>query len=234
MTLAQPVRSGLGYRASPDALVRANLPLVRRIAWHVHGSAGGLLDVEDLVQIGLIALVEAGRTTRETDEAAFAAYARTRVRGAMIDELRRVAPQSRGDMARRQRIARAEAAVRVRLGREPTPGELAAELGLGVGELLDQRARSASVRFEPMPDGDDGPAMADDRPDALAQLLDGEDAGALTAAIAVLSKRHQLVLQLYFVEELNLAEIGAVLDVSTPRVHQIKAAALTALRAALA
>ena len=222
-----------GYRTPADALVRANLGLVRRIAWHVHGSAGGLLDIDDLVQIGLIALVEAGRTTTETNEAAFAAYARTRVRGAMIDELRRAAPQSRGDMARRQRLARAQATLAARLGREPTAHELADDLGMEVGVLLEQQAATASVRFDPLPDGEEGQPLADDRPDALACLLDAEDAGALAAALSRLSERHARVLQLYFVDDLNLAEVGAVLGVSAPRCHQIKAAALAALRVLL-
>lgn len=234
MSHPQAVRTDAarGYRTPADALVRANLSTVRRIAWHVHGSAGGL-EVDDLVQIGLIALVEAGRTTTETNAAAFASYARTRVRGAMIDELRRAAPQSRGDMARRQRLARARTALSGRLGRDPTPDELAADLSMPVGQLMEQQAASASVRFEPLPDADEGAPFADERPDALAQLLEAEDAAGLAAALTRLSERHQLVLQLYFVDELNLAEIGAVLGVSTPRCHQIKASALAALRALL-
>lgn len=234
MTIHHPVHAGAarGYRTPADALVRANLGLVRRIAWHVHGSSGGL-EVDDLVQIGLIALVEAGRTTTETEPAAFASYARTRVRGAMIDELRRAAPQGRGDMARRQRFARAERALGVRLGREPTPHELAADLQIPIGRFMEQRAASASVRFEPLPETGEGALFADDRPDALTRLLDAEDATGLATALTRLSERHQLVLQLYFVDELNLAEIGAVLGVSTPRCHQIKASALAALRALL-
>ena len=81
--------------ADKEALVRQYLPLVRRIAWHVHGSMSTIVDVEDLVQIGLVALVEAVGQAAEQG-AQFRAYLQTRLRGAMIDELRRQATTTRG------------------------------------------------------------------------------------------------------------------------------------------
>ncbi len=227
-----PLLAADRYPVPVDALVHANLAAVRRVAWHVHGQAGGVLEVADLVQIGLIALVEAARSTRQTDALAFASYARTRVRGAMIDEVRRAAPQTRGAMARRQRIARARSALAARLGRAPTPPELADELDWPVARLMAEEVESAAVRFEPIDAADaDAAPFADDAPDALAQLLEREDGERLADGIARLGERHRTVLQLYFVDELNLAEIGQVLGVSTPRVHQLKADALAKLRA---
>lgn len=221
------------YPMPVDALVRANMGVVRRIAWHVHGSCGGLLEVPDLVQIGLIALVEAARTTRDGGEAAFASYARTRIRGAMIDEIRRAAPQTRGAIARRQRIAKARARLEARLSRSASASELADELGTTAEDLAREEAESASLRFEPIDDcySDESAAFADDAPDAFGQLLARQDADGLAVAITKLSERHALVLQLHFVEELNLTEIAATIGVSTPRVHQIKADALAKMRA---
>ena len=229
-------RDAAPYPTPVDALVRANMATVRRIAWHVHGSCGGLIDVADLVQIGLIALVEAARSTRDGGDAAFASYARTRVRGAMVDEVRRAAPQSRGAMARRQRIARARRRLTGLLGRPPTVDEMAAELDQSVADFVRDEADSASLRFEPIDEtySDQNAAFADDGPDALDQLLRSENSAGLAAAVAQLGERHALVLQLHFVDELNLTEIAAVLGVSTPRVHQIKADALARLRALIA
>lgn len=228
-------RDAAPYPTPVDALVRANMATVRRIAWHVHGSCGGLLEVADLVQIGLIALVEAARSTREGAEAAFASYARTRVRGAMIDEVRRAAPQSRGAMGRRQRIAKARRRLSGTLGRPPTPVEMADELGQSVADFARDEAESASIRFDPIDESysDTNAAFADDAPDAFDQLLRRQDSDGLATAVARLSERHAQILQLHFVDELNLTEIAAVLGVSTPRVHQIKADALARLRALL-
>ena len=103
---AEPMRGAfadatpLTYAPRPqrggNALVQQHLPLVRRIAWHVHGSMSTLIEVEDLVQVGLVALVEAAAAFEDRGVAPFRQYAATRVRGAMIDELRRQATTTRG------------------------------------------------------------------------------------------------------------------------------------------
>ena len=84
-----------------DAIIRQHLPLVRRIAWHVHGSMSSLIEVEDLVQVGLVALVEAAASFEERG-VEFGHYLKSRLRGAMIDELRRQATTTRGAMRRRR------------------------------------------------------------------------------------------------------------------------------------
>ena len=122
------------------------------------------------------------------------------------------------------------------LGREPTGVELATRLGLSIAELHRLSDEAAPTTLESMEErySDSDRAFAADTPDAETVLLQHEDRAALVTAIAALPERLQLVVQLYFVEEMNLAEIAAVLDVSVPRVHQLKSAALARLRAALA
>jgi RNA polymerase sigma factor for flagellar operon FliA len=101
--------------------------------------------------------------------------------------------------------------------------------------LAELRATSEPLRFETLDDtySDSDPAFADDRPDSLMLLEDKEMRETLGEAIASLPQRLQIVVQLYFVEELNLAEIAQVIDVSVPRVHQLKAQALDKLKLAV-
>ncbi len=218
-----------------EALIRQHLPMVRRIAWHVHGSMSTIVDVEDLVQIGLVALVEAVGQAAEQG-AQFKAYLQTRLRGAMIDELRRQATTTRGAMRRRRQYQAAIAAVTARTGRAPDEATLAAELGVTIERLRADYETADTVRFESMDEvyADDLPWFADDTPDAFEQLAESDLRETLIAAIGALPEREALVIQLYYVEELNLEEIGQVLGVGSARVCQIKAAAHAKLKKALA
>lgn len=212
--------------------IRRFLPMVRRIAWHVHGSGRPGIEIEDLIQSGLVALTECAQKHQGPGEDGFAAYAKMRVRGAMVDMIRRSVPLSRGATERRKQLRATEEALRLQLGREASPAELAEALGIDLNELASLRHTSEPLRFEAIDDAysDSDMAFADDRPDSFAMLVDEETRGAVIAAITSLPERLQMVIQLYFVEELNLSEIAQVLSVSIPRVHQLKAQALGHLR----
>ncbi|MBS0480873.1 MAG: sigma-70 family RNA polymerase sigma factor [Proteobacteria bacterium] len=208
------------------------VPMVRRLAWHVHGGGRPGIELEDLMQAGMVALTEAAQRHAGPGEDGFAAYAKLRVRGAMVDLIRRTVPLSRGVAERRRQLREAEAALRDDLGRKPRPDELAAALGVSESELASLQAACEPLRIESIDAAyvDSDPAFADDRPDSFDQLADAESREMLVAAIAGLPERLALVIQLYFVEELNLAEIAVALQVSVPRVHQLKAQALDRLR----
>lgn len=223
------------YRGETADRIRRFLPMVKRQAWHVHGTGRPGIELEDLMQAGLVALTECSQRHQGPGEDGFAAYAKLRVRGAMIDLVRRAVPLSRGGAGRRRLLRDKEVELRGQLGREPRPDELAAALGIDQGELASLRASSQPLRFEPIDDAysDSDMAFADERPDSLSLLEQEEMRESVIAAIGALPQRLQLVIQLYFVEELNLSEIAQVLSVSIPRVHQIKAQALASLRAAL-
>jgi RNA polymerase sigma factor for flagellar operon FliA len=212
--------------------IRRFLPMVRRIAWHVHGTGRPGIEIEDLIQSGLVALTECAQRHAGPGEDGFAAYAKMRVRGAMVDLIRRTVPLSRGAAERRKLLREKEEQLRVRLGREPSSGELAEVMGIDEGELAMLRSSSEPLRFESIDEvySDGDMAFADDRPDSLSLLEDEETRGSVIAAIQSLPERLQMVIQLYFVEELNLSEIARVLSVSIPRVHQLKAQALGHLR----
>jgi RNA polymerase sigma factor for flagellar operon FliA len=212
--------------------IRRFLPMVRRIAWHVHGTGRPGIEIEDLIQSGLVALTECAQRHAGPGEDGFAAYAKMRVRGAMVDLIRRTIPLSRGAADRRKQLRQKEEQLRVQLGRQPSPSELALAMGIDENELASLRSASEPLRFESLDEvySDSDMAFADERPDSLTLLQDEELRGSVIAAITALPERLQMIVQLYFVEELNLSEIAGVLSVSIPRVHQLKAQALTQLR----
>ena len=223
------------YREDPMDRIRKFMPLVRRLAWHMHGSGSMEIEVEDLIQTGLVALTECTARHHNEGDDGFAAYVKLRVKGAMIDVLRRNATITRSAMERRREMRSKESSLQLQLGRRPTATELAAAMGISEGELAAARVAATPLRFDTLEQcySDSDPAFADDAPDGFDRLCNLEASGHLAEAIQALGRRHQLVIQLYFVEELNLSEIARVLDVSIPRVHQIKAQALAELRDSL-
>jgi len=233
---AQPLVYGRTTTApNLKLLAKKHLPLVRRIAWHVHGSMSSSVEVEDLVQIGLVALVEAASAFEERGQVTFEQYLMTRVRGAMIDALRRSATLTRGAMQRKRQYAQTVAAMTTELGRAPEEATVAARLGVSRDKLRIDYASAQPVRLEPIEDlySDEGPWFASDEPDAFAQLSESEERSTLIAAITSLPEREALVIQLYYVEEMNLEEIGLVIGVGSARVCQIKASAHAKLKKAM-
>jgi RNA polymerase sigma factor for flagellar operon FliA len=217
------------------ALVREHLPLVRRLAWHIHGSVSTAVEVEDLVQTGLVALVEAAGSFEDRGQVTFKQYLSTRLRGAMIDELRRHAAMTRGAIKRRREYNNAVKALTNELRRTPAEGEIAARLDISVERLRADYATADAVKFDSIDEvyADDQPWFASDEPSAFDQLAEGQQRDRLIAAITSLPEREQMVIQLYHVEELNLEEIGEVLGVGAARVCQIKSAAHARLKKAM-
>ena len=211
------------------------MPLVRRIAWHVHGSMSSAVEVEDLVQIGMVALVEAATNFEERGQVTFEQYLATRVRGSMIDALRRSATITRGAMQRKRLYAETVAVLTTELGHVPDDALIAARIGVSREKLRLDYANAQPARMEPIDEvySDEGPWFASEEPDAFAQLSEGEERDTLIAAIAALPEREALVIQLYYVEEFNLDEIGTVIGVGAARVCQIKASAHAKLKKAM-
>jgi RNA polymerase sigma factor for flagellar operon FliA len=240
--MASLAQSPLTYDRVPspkrdtEALVRKHLPLVRRVAWHIHGSMSTIVEVEDLIQIGMVALIEAANSFEDRGQVTFEQYLMTRLRGSMIDELRRQATLTRGAMRRRRAYQEAQGALATELGRHPTDTEVAERLGVTVEKLRTEYTTAEAVRFETIDEvyADDSPWFASDEPDAFDQLAEADQREALIEAIMELPEREAQVIQLYYVEELNLEEIGQVLGVGAARVCQIKAAAHGKLKKALA
>lgn len=223
------------YASGVDDRVAQFLPMVRKLAWYYEGSCNGSIDIDDLLQAGLIALTECAQRHDRPSDDGFAAYAKMRVRGAMIDLLRAQSHHTRGALQMRRKLEQATDGLRGELGREPSASELARGMHVSLAELHDIR-RQLYTSMSSIEDcySDSDPAFRSEDPDAEAKLLQVEDRAGLAQAIAALPERLQLVVKLHFVEELNLTEIAAVLEVSVPRVHQLKSAALEKLRLTIA
>jgi len=222
-------------KTDPDRLIATHLGLVKKIAWHVHGRVSSAIDVEDLVQIGMVALIEAARAFEDRGQAAFATYATVRVRGAMIDQLRKGATLVRSAMRRRREWGQVRSSLEGLLGRAPSDEEMAGKLGISLVEYRAGVGAMQATHTESIDDvyTDHNDWFADDGPDAHDMLERERMHKAISAAVAVLPAREAMVLQLYFVEELNLEEIGQVLGVGAARICQIKKAALGKLRGRL-
>jgi len=219
---------------SPEQLARQYMPLVRKIAWHVHGRVSSAIDIEDLLQIGMVALVEAANGFEDRG-LGFASYAQMRIRGAMIDSLRRQATICRSAMAKRKQLTEVRRRLEQRLGRIPGETEMAAEMNLDAAAYREMVDAAEMVQEQSMDEvySDQSMWFADleERAD---EKLERESLKAMLAgSIRQLPEREAMVLQLYFVEEMNLEEIGATLDIGAARVCQIKKAALDKLRGML-
>ncbi len=224
-----------GTNVDADALIATHHGLVRKLAWHVHSRVSSAIEVEDLIQIGTIALIEAARGFEDRGEASFATYATMRIRGGMIDALRRSATMVRSAIRRRREFGAVRASLEGRLGRTATDIEMAAGLDLSLDVYRTAAGTTHATRHESIDDvySDHSEWFADASPDAFDHLAQGGLKAAVSAAIADLPPREALVLQLYYVEELNLEEIGLTLSVGAARICQIKKVALAKVRAQL-
>lgn len=220
-------------RSEVEARVRQFLPLVRRSAWHIYGSGREGLEIEDLIQAGVLALTECAQKHTGPVEDGFAAYAKLRVRGAMLDQIRKLMNDTRTARKKRAAFERTATALRGQLGRDPARAEIAQAMQISDAELLDIENSGVSVSSISEEYDETSAAFAAEEPDPFDILSGEEDREQLIIAMTKLPDRLKLVLQLFFVEELNLTEIAAVLDVSVPRVHQLRAKALKDMRALL-
>lgn len=212
--------------------VRSHMPLARKLAWQVHGRARDLFDIEDMIQMAMLALVEAAQRFEDRGEATFGSYAMMRIRGTLIDHVRNNLSLSRNAVQRRDKIAAAEKEVIAEGGDAKDPKLVAAKLGIGVAELATWRNQISVAPDKSLDEVyDDHSAWFADQGHTPESALQADDLKSrLMANLKRLKERDAMVLQLYYVEELNLEEIAEVLDVTVGRVSQLKKAALAQLR----
>ncbi len=227
-------RVGAGNAAET---VAEHAELVRRIAHHLVVRMPASVDVDDLVQAGMIGLLEAARQYDPSQGASFETYASIRIRGAMIDEIRRGDWVPRSVHRRVREAAEATRKVEQREGRAASANEVASTLGVPLDQyqkFLEGAARGQVLSLDAFIDNGGEPHLAETAESPERQFEDNEFRAGLARAIAGLSEREQLVLSLYYEQELNLREIGAVIGVSESRICQIHGQAMVRLRARMA
>ncbi|GMU68552.1 MAG: RNA polymerase sigma factor WhiG [Steroidobacteraceae bacterium] len=216
-----------------DALVARHAELVKRIAYHLVGRLPPSVEVDDLIQAGMLGLLEAAGNFVADRGASFETYAGIRIRGAMLDALRRLDWAPRSVHRRAREVAEAVRVVEGELGREARDAEIAARMELPIEEYHSIVQNAAWCQIASLDDATAGSA-ADTETDPFRDAADEDFRRALTAAVDGLPEREKLVMSLYYDDELNLKEIGAVLGVTESRVCQLHGQALVRLRARLA
>jgi RNA polymerase sigma factor FliA len=226
-------------QASMDTLLEQHAPLVQRIAYHLMARLPPSVQVDDLIQAGLMGLLDAASHYDASQGAAFETYAAIRIRGSMLDELRRNdwAPKSIHRRARDMTDAMRQ--IEAQTGREAKPQEVAKTMGLSLEEYHQLALETNTCRvlnFAEVEHDDEslGDTIADERDQGpLRKLERDEKRRYLAKAIKELPEREQLIVSLYYDEELNLKEIGGVLGVSESRVSQLLSQAHARMRSIL-
>ncbi|EDP59174.1 RNA polymerase sigma factor FliA [Vibrio sp. AND4] len=223
---------------SQQAFIERYSVLVKRIAHHLLGRLPPSVQVEDLIQAGMIGLIEAKQNYDGSKGASFETYAGIRIRGAMLDDIRKGDWVPRSVHKNNRQINQAIAELEGALNRDPFDSEVAEHLGMTLDQYhsaLTDINCSKLVGIEDLGVSDDVISPADETDDSnpFKGVADDSFKKALVESIKQLPEREALVLSLYYDEELNLKEIGDVLGVSESRVSQILSQAMQRLRTKL-
>ena len=212
-------------------LVTRHAELVKRIAYHLAGRLPPSVEIDDLMQAGMLGLLEAASNYAADRGASFETYAGIRVRGAMIDALRKLDWAPRSVHRKARAVATAVQEIERRTGRDARDTEIAERLGVPLGEYYTIVQDAASCRLAAL---DDAAVTVEGEADPFLETADEEFRQALARTIEGLPEREKLVMSLYYSEGLNLKEIGAVLKVTESRACQLHGQALIRLKARLA
>jgi RNA polymerase sigma factor for flagellar operon FliA len=239
----------VAYRASRNQIDERNelvireLPQVYYVAARIRERLPKHVDIDDLVQAGVIGLLDACRNYDANKDAQFSTFAKYRIRGAILDSLRKLDWGSRSLRRKGREIASSTTKLEAQLGRHPSEEELATEMKMRIDELqgivtqldglfvVGQLANMASDEVESFDLIESAPSTGRDNPFEL--CLEGEMKDQLAAAVSRMSEREQLILSLYYYEELTMKEVSEVVGIAVSRVSQIHAAAMLKLRISL-
>ena len=223
-----------------EDMLRQYVPLVRRLAHHMIAKLPPSVEVDDLIQVGMMGLSEALSRFESNQGVQFETFATQRIRGAMLDELRENDWMSRGSRKSQKDIEHAVHRLEHRLGRSPIESEIAAELQMSLPDyqsLLGKVRGTQLIYLEDMVGGDDGDNHFLDRHagdkeiDPENMLADHRMRQALITAIKGLPEREQFIMNMYYEQDMNLKEIAAVLSVTESRICQLHSQSIARLRA---
>lgn len=226
--------------SNKDQMVAEFAPMVKRVAYHLMARLPASVQVDDMIQVGLIGLLDAFDNFDGMQGAQFETYAVQRVRGAMLDELRQADWLPRSARKSLRTIESAINVLQQRLGRQPTETELAQEIQVPLEQyqqMLQDGRGCQMLHYEDFQSSEEGDFFEHyaegGPPDPLSIMEDDQFRAILVESISTLPEREKLVMSLYYEEELNLKEIGAVLEVSESRVCQLHSQAIARLRSRL-
>ena len=215
-----------------DELIASHSELVRKIAWQIHGRARHVTEIDDIIQIGYTGLIVAAQNYTPLDGASFASYASIRIRGAIVDFLRKNSNLCRTTIQVKKKYNSAIEKLERQLARKPSREEIAEELDMNEEQLLEWEAAFQANTLQSIDSVYDQFSVWFASPDNTPEeeFNESELQELLKKALTNLPEREALVIQLYYVEELNVFEIAEVMEISTGRVSQIKKSAIGQLR----
>tara|TARA_B100000674_G_C37724240_1_gene861233 strand:- start:181 stop:894 length:714 start_codon:yes stop_codon:yes gene_type:complete len=215
-----------------EELIKGCMNLVKKIAWHYHGRVRNIIDIDDLIQIGMLGLVNAAQNFIEKPGVAFASYAKIRIKGEIIDFLRKNSNLCRTTIGNKQKYEKALEKLMKIENRVPNDLEISKELKIDVQDLYTWKEAFAANKLEDIDAVYNEFSIffksKEDTPED--KMKDIELKEALLKALKKLDKNQALIIQLYYVEELNVFEIANILDLTNGRISQIKASAIKKLR----
>ncbi len=222
----------LDQKPDVEELITSHMELVRQIAWHLRGRVHASVEIEDLIQIGYYGLVKAAQNYKVQDGASFASYASIRIRGAIVDHLRKSSNLCRTTIAMQQQAKKAENDLIAETGKQPTMDQIAERMGISAAEMMTwEKAFQANIHQSLESAYDEFSVwFVSDENTPEDNINDRQLREALKDALKTLPEREALVIQLYYVEEMNVYEIAEILEITTGRVSQIKKAAVGRLR----
>jgi RNA polymerase sigma factor FliA len=228
-------------RLDIDAMLHQYSPLVRRLAHQMIAKLPANVEIDDLIQVGMIGLTDALSRFDAGQGVQFETFATQRIRGAMLDELRGADWMSRGTRKQQRDIESAVHRLEQKLGRPPVESEIAKEMGINLSDYQDMLGKVRGTQLIYLEDmsGDDGDSdyldrhVADEGNDPLSLLQDHRMREALVEAIKNLPEREQYVMSMYYEQDMNLKEIAAVLGVTESRVCQLHSQSIARLRVKL-
>ncbi len=220
--------------SSPDVstLVKENYHLVKKIAWYLHGRVQAIIEIEDLIQIGMLGLISAAQNYKPQNDATFSSYANFRIKGEILDYLRKNSNLCRATIKMKQASDKAEASLKQKLGRNPNSQEMSKELGISNEKYLEWESAFQANTIKNLEDSYDefSQWFVSKETSPEESVNDNQLRNLLKESLKQLDEKESLVIQLYFVEELNIYEISEILEVSTGRVSQIKTNAIKKIR----
>lgn len=215
--------------------ILAHVGLVKRTALHLKARIPQVMDVDELIQVGMIGLIEASQSFDKTRGVDFEMFARTRIRGAILDEVRRISVLPRSAISHIRETNEATQELATELGRTPTQSELADFMGKDATDYQKERSHAHQMLMVDSEAAEDemlNTPQSGYEPEQ--EVGDAMMMESLSQAIEQLPERDQIIMALYYTEDLNLKEIGAILDISESRVSQLLSANVKKLRKMMA